>query len=61
MFDLQGEKAKKLDAFLEKIANLHRNNKGAKIARQYKDKPFVLSAKQAYCISKAAIKYKIEL
>ena len=61
MFDLQKEKAKRLDAFLEKFANLHRNNKGVRIVRQYKEKPFAFSAKQAYCISKTAIKYKIEL
>jgi uncharacterized protein YydD (DUF2326 family) len=61
MFGLQGEKAKMLDAFLKKIANLSRRNKGAIIANHFKEKPFTLSEKQAYCISKSAIKNHIEL
>lgn len=61
MFDIQEEKAKTLDDFLEKIANLHKGNKGAKIAKQLKENPFVLSEKQAYCICKSAIKNHIEL
>ena len=61
MFDLQGEKAKILDSFLERVAMLHKNNKGAIIANQLRTNYFALSEKQAYCISKAAIKYKIEL
>ncbi len=61
MFDLQGEKSKILDAFLGKVASLHKGNKGAKIAKQLKEKPFALSAKQAYSISRVAIKNQIEL
>ena len=61
MFDLQKEKVNILNAFLEKVTNLHRNNKGARIANQLKTNYFALSEKQAYCISKTAIKYNIEL
>ena len=60
MFDLQGEKAKILDSFLERVAMLHKNNKGARIANQLRTNYFALSEKQAYCISKAAIKNHIE-
>ena len=61
MFDIQNAKTKMLDAFLEKIANLNKNNKGAKIANQLRTKSFGLSEKQAYCISRAAIRNNIEL
>ena len=61
MFEIQGEKAKILDSFLERVAMLHKNNKGAIIASQLRTNHFALSEKQAYCIAKAAIKYKIEL
>ena len=61
MFDLQKEKAEMLDAFLEKISNLHRGTKGARIANSLRTNPFALSEKQAYCISRAAIRNHIEL
>ena len=61
MFDYQSEGAKKLNVFIDKIAKLSNRNKGARIAKQLKEKPFELTIKQAYSIAKTAIRNQIEL
>ena len=61
MNDHKAERAKKLDAFIDKIAKLSNYHIGAKIAKQLKEKPFGLTIKQAYSIAKTAVKNQIEL
>lgn len=61
MFGLQGEKGEKLDAFLEKVDHLRKNNKGARIVNQQKEKYFMFTEKQAYRVAQAALRNNIEL
>ena len=61
MFEMQGERYKELDDFIKKIAKLSGCNKGARIAKSLIERWFMLSAKQAYFLSKTAIRHQIQL